>query len=1082
MFEGLLLALAFFCLVCNKNGLRVDDADGGYIDLLVSIHPETRPNEVIVDNLKDLLQSSSEFLHEATGGRVFLKQVVFQFPETWPERSTARSVPKFSFSTSDVRVEAFKSVRKEHYFSTELRGRCGKRGDFIRVSPHVLAELNATKKALSDATYAFVNEWARYRYGVFYEYGRLGHKTYPMSYCPCCNKEVVRWNSCSDRIQHRIINEDMCTFHDHCYATENCVVVATQPEHDPVKSSIMYLPRLENIKDFCNSEDKSHRHNKFAPNMHNKICNGKSTWDVIKQNEDFMGLPPPNMSKAVLVEFDEIQQKPGTSLRAVLVLDLSTSMKLAIVTFSTAAKVLHPMMAVNHQTVEGFRDAVKNMSAVARTCIGCGLQRSLEVLNTSSESPEGAVIVLFTDGMENEYPSIEDVWPQLLASKVKVVTMAMGDNAEDRLEKLAAETKGQSYFFTDPLGNAVRTDVEGANSHAHERTYHQSVLITPNETAKCNTSESMVDGEGTTAPSHHEFTPQIAAVKAGAEIFQSANDECFPSEGYNPVVDLKTALVDSIDRETKPSHKPMVVMYETRGFIGTIQVTFLLDDALGNNTVVTISSQSTGSHSLTAWLLDPTGKKCENCREVESGRVKSLTIPSPATPGTWTLQVESSSKGRVVVNIHVVSQIKDLNNKPVVALCQMSETVFSQPEDAVILVDVRKGINVVLAANVTAVVRNTQGLSCPVRLYDDGEDPDVMAQDGTYSGYFTQFTGGGRYPVNAYIYGDNKTRHAYRTPGFPPDAIAWPTEDNQVPQNETWETEIIQAPDSYTFEDTLLGEQKPTAPFQRVTVGTHFQLTSNLQQKDVPPGTIWDFRAVSGYVEIDRTPIVCLTWTWPGAHMTHGKAAGVEIRGGTDEDYLQSHFDSHEVMSDVRKGNLQALPPGSHHEVTIALPRNWVTSAQGVDYKLEAYLAARVINAEGLKSKLSSTALVPFEISNFTAFLIKGGPGTTTRTSQHHTNPVPARTAAETPYEDKDAATTTTPAKVEPGVDPATTTTAGVGHPSENDKPSVITWILLALVAGFVVFIAVILLYRTRASTTTENQGLSTNTQTATTM
>ncbi|XP_065295250.2 calcium-activated chloride channel regulator 1-like [Dermacentor albipictus] len=951
-----------------------------------------------------------------------------------------------------------------------------------------------------------------------------------MSYCPCCNREVVRWNSCSDRIQHQILNEDMCAFHDHCYATEDCIVVATQPEDDPVKSSIMYLPRLENIKEFCNSEDKSHRHNKFAPNMHNKICNGKPTWDVIKQNEDFMGLPPPNMSKPVLVEFDEIQQKPRTSLRAVLVLDLSKSMKanrrletlkdvldgflpsllddlvqLAIVTFSTVAKVLHPMMAVNHQTVQGFRDAVKNMSAVARTCIGCGLQRALEVLNTSSETPEGAIIVLLTDGMENEHPSIDDVWPQLLASKVQVVTMAMGDTAEERLEKLAAETKGQSYFIPDYFGNTLRTYIEGANSQEHKGTYRRSVLITPNQTAKCNTREST----HTTGTYHREFTSQIAAAKARAEIFQSAYDECFQSVGYNPELDLKTIFVDTFDRHTKPSHEPLRVMYETKGFTGTIQETFLLDDALGNNTIVTISRQSTGSYSLTAWLVDPTGKRCQNCQEVESGRDKSLTIPSPATvsehalelvscvtkqgniisesqvakPGTWTLQVESSSNGRVTVNMHVVSQIKDLNNKPIVVLCRMSETVFSQPEDAVILVDVRKGNHVVLQANVTAVVRNAQGLSCPVRLHDDGEDPDILADDGTYSGYFTQFTGRGRYSVNAHIYGDNKTRHAYRRRGFPPSAILLSPEEARVARNQTRPSVVLRAPDNYTFVDTLLGEQKPTAPFQRVTVGIYFKLNSNLQQKDVPPGTIWDFRAVRGYVEIDRTPIVFLTWTWPGAHMTHGKAAGVEIRGGTDEDYLESHFDSHEVMSNVVKGNLQALPPGSQHEVTIALPRNWVTSAEGVDYKLEAYLAARVINAEGLKSKLSSTTTVRFQISNFTAFLIKGGPRTTTRTSLQHTNPVPARTATETPYEDKDAATTATPAKVEPGVDPATTTTAGVGHPSENDKPSVITWILLALVAGFVVvFIAVMLLYRARASTTTQIEGPCTNTQAATTM
>ncbi|KAH7973766.1 hypothetical protein HPB49_005009 [Dermacentor silvarum] len=125
----------------------------------------------------------------------------------------------------------------------------------------------------------------------------------------------------------------------------------------------------------------------------------------------------------------------------------------------------------------------------------------------------------------------------------------------------------------------------------------------------------------------------------------------------------------------------------------------------------------------------------------------------------------------------VMSQIKDLKNEPILALCQMSETELSKPRDAVINVHVSKGVNVVLDASVTAVVRNTAGLSCPVRLYDDGygtlipnfADPDLMAQDGMYSGYFTQFTGRGRYSVVTYVYGDEKTTLAYREPGFPPD-------------------------------------------------------------------------------------------------------------------------------------------------------------------------------------------------------------------------------------------------------------------------------------------------------------------------
>ncbi|XP_070397209.1 calcium-activated chloride channel regulator 1-like isoform X4 [Dermacentor albipictus] len=1024
MFERLLLALASFCLLGNGNGLEIDDADGGYINLLVSIHQDTLPNEVVVDNLKALLQSSSELLHEATGGRVFIKQVVMEFPKTWPQRTTARSSPKWLFSKSDVRVEALESGHKDDSFSTKLRRRCGQRGDFIRVPPRVLSELNTTKEALKDATYAFVNEWAYFRYGVFYEYGRLGHKKYPLSYCPCCNKKEVRWNSCSDRIHHTVLNPNICKYHEGCYATEECVVAITQPEQDPVESSIMFLPRLDNVKNFCNSEQESHRHNNLAPNMHNEICNGESTWDVIRRNKDLMSLPPPNMSKPIVVQFDEIQQKPGTSLRAVLVLDVSGSMKahrrletlkealdgfllrllddfvqLAIVAFGTTAKVQHRMMTVNHQTLKGFREAVKKLSPDGKTCIGCGLQRALEVLNTSRESPEGAIIVLLTDGVENEQPYIDDVWPQLLALKVEVVAMAMGDKAEQKLENLAAQTKGQSYFFPDHLQKLPRIYIEASNP-VHEFTYHR------------------------------------------------------------------------------------LIMYKTKRFTGTVRETFILDEALGNNTIVSIIRESAGSYSLMAWLVDPLGKRCHNCEEVESDGEKSLTIPSPAMPGTWTLQVECSMKDQVFITMMVKSQIRDLKNKPIVVLAGVWNDKVIKPEDAKIFVDLAKGGHVVLDADVTAVVRNTQGISCPARLRDDGKDPDIMPNDGSYSGYFTQFTGRGRYAVRAYVYGNNKTTHAYRTPGFPPNIIAW-DEVGSLPTEEP-DKEVIEDSGNYTFEDTLLGERKPTQPFQRVAGGTYFQVTNDLRQADVPPGIMKDLKAVDGDIEIDRTPVVRLTWTWPGAHMTHGKAAEVEIRGSINEENLKRDFDSQERLSTVVKGNLDPLPGGSKHDVTIALPREWEMTRPGDrDYKLEAYLAARVINADGLKGELSRSITLLFTIPNFTAEYLTTGASIPTQ-AVPKTKPGPARTTTTLakPYTKTAKATTSTPPpKAEPVRNTAATATPEVDHARKNDHSSVIIWILLALVAGVVMTaITTILLLRATLNPIAEDQGLTTTTATLTTM
>jgi hypothetical protein len=38
----------------------------------------------------------------------------------------------------------------------------------------------------------------------------------------------------------------------------------------------------------------------------------------------------------------------------------------------------------------------------------------------------GGVIVLVTDGLENEYPFIRDVTPELIDAKIQVVSIAFG--------------------------------------------------------------------------------------------------------------------------------------------------------------------------------------------------------------------------------------------------------------------------------------------------------------------------------------------------------------------------------------------------------------------------------------------------------------------------------------------------------------------------------------------------------------------------------------------------------------------------------------------------------------------------------
>ncbi|KAH7974728.1 hypothetical protein HPB49_018831 [Dermacentor silvarum] len=186
--------------------------------------------------------------------------------------------------------------------------------------------------------------------------------------------------------------------------------------------------------------------------------------------------------------------------------------------------------------------------------------------------------------------------------------------------------------------------------------------------------------------------------------------------------------------------------------------------------------------------------------------------------------------------------------------------------------------------------------------------------------------------------------------------------------------------------------------------------------------------------------------------------AAVEIRGGTNDSNLISDFESHEVMRNVVKGNLDPLPAGAKHDVTIAIPRYWATTDDGdSDFKLKAYLAARVINAEGIKSDLSGTVSAEFNLLDSTAKSDTTTPAPTTAPSPG-AKPEPGRNAP-------------TAATAEPGSEPAAEDTREGDDPSKTGEQSLVMWTLLALAAVLVIMTIIIcLLMRMKPKSTAEDE------------
>ncbi|XP_077557684.1 calcium-activated chloride channel regulator 3A-1-like [Haemaphysalis longicornis] len=1035
----LVFASSLLCFLSAASSAEIDRTDGGYKDIHVSINKDIPYEESIIENIKALFRSSSQFLHQATNGRVYFKEVSIELPHTWPKRASAEELSESIYQKSDVRIEMPVKGHGDKPF-TSNPNRCGHPGHFIQLTPGFLAQTqNATARSTVPPAYVFVHEWAHFRYGVFDEYGSVGDKEYPITYC---HNSKVLINACSERLQFHAEAPDggPCTIDGNCGLTEEaCVITIAKPEGAPVDSSIMFMPYLANLSKFCDNNDTLRLHNEFAPSKQNALCNQRSTWEVISGNDDFKALPTPDMSKRIHVKFQEKQKKNDLGPRTVLVLDVSERMgannrlklmkvavtryvtdiqddsqRLAIVTFSNDAKVLQPLMAVNVSTRQEFLRKVATIHTESSTCIGCGLERALELLNTTTEKPEGAMIILVTDGTENRHPNISTLKLKVKESKVTVNTFALGVSADERLEDLAMATNGRAY-------------------------------------------------------SSGGLTGDIA-------------------------LELDNAFASSTSTQLDDEQQPVTLEQVIETFRNKLERKFLIDGGVGNGTVVIIDTIKSRPLNFTkAWLVDPSGKACQECKQRSDKFGTVISIPSPAKVGTWTLHFETGSPDEITVTI----QVKSRGDEPIRVFCKVGKMKVNEPAQATVLARVAKGKQVVLNAVVQAVVTVSTAYGkthkSAFQLHDNGGgEPDTQADDGWYTGYFTEFVGKGRYSVSAYVSSQDGTRLADSLEG----SGSFSSRRNLTvvfdPQHTGFDTAHPIGDFIYVDEDdpdlnkTRVVEE---VNITRISEGGSFNLLVNISEEDLPPAKIRNLRAFGLQPgSSDKTHLVKLTWTWPGAHLTSGKASGVTIRASQDSKSLISSFDSQtEITNDsVVDGNLEPLPSGAKHAVTVALPATFRTLRSDGKYDWKAYIAVRVTNSYGKSSNISNvvdasytppgvttvesvttkTAATKTTKGSATSKTKTAAPTTTKRSATSKTKTAaPAKTKGSATSKTKTAAPATTK-----GSATSKTTADKEDEESSNGGSSVWPWIGIVIGAAVVVAIIVVAL-RNRNKTDILDEG-----------
>ncbi|XP_062834125.1 calcium-activated chloride channel regulator 3A-1 isoform X2 [Anolis carolinensis] len=399
-------------LLLDVKGSLVKLHNGGYEDVVIGIHPKIAENAKIINSIKDMLKEASSYLFLASQQRFYFRTVKIVIPLTWASKPEYKRSSRESYVNADIIVaEPFVKYGDEPY--TSQYGGCGKKGRYIHFTSNFLIN-DSLVNIYGSRGRILVHEWAHLRWGVFEEYSYDA----PF-YSSGINKIEATRCSASINGQYRFATTGgrtrRCRIERHTELYEpGCLFIPYKKQTS--LASIMFMQSLSSVSQFC---DKSN-HNFMAPNMQNKMCSYKSTWEVISGSADFassrpLGAPPP----------DPIIHLMKTRERIVcLVLDASAQMG--------------------------------------------------KVFSQKLTSTEGCEIVLLTNG---EGSDLSPCLSKIQSQEIIIHTIAFGSKASNELEKLADMTGGKTFYATDSLDSNGLIDAFGGISSGSGDASQQSIQL-----------------------------------------------------------------------------------------------------------------------------------------------------------------------------------------------------------------------------------------------------------------------------------------------------------------------------------------------------------------------------------------------------------------------------------------------------------------------------------------------------------------------------------------------------------------------------------------------------------------------------
>lgn len=663
--------------------------NNGYEDVIIAINPKIPENKKLIENIKKMVTDASTYMLQATENRVYIRSAKILIPNTWPSNSTYSRPKTESYDKADVIItDPFLSG--DHPYTLQYGG-CGERGKYIHLTPNFILN-DKLLRIYGPRGRVLVHEWAHLRWGVFDEY----NDDVPFYFTKQGNVEATRCPLTLGGV-NKVLDERGkfldCEIDEQTGLYEEDCVFMPAVDRD-VHESVMYGQALEPVHAFCTQQS----HNKEAPNRQNRLCNQRSTWEIIMDSPDMKTTAPLADTNIAQPTFSMLQYKDRV---VTLVLDVSGSMSgydriarlyqasevyimqivesgsyVGIVIFSSDATVKSELVKI----VDTFqREQLKQFlpkAATGGTNICAGVRKGFEVNRKLDGSTYGTEIVLLTDG---EDPGISSCTEEVRNSGAIIHTIALGKSADPGLEGLADITGGLKLYASDDVNaNGLIDSFSGIKSSSGDVT-QQSIQI-----------------ESTTS--------------------QIRPNKCLSGK-------------------------------------------VTIDITVGNDTFFLVTWISVIPN---IELKDPKGKLYSNAQFVSDVISKSarLTLPGTAEIGDWEYSLCNTQSADQVLGLTVNSRAANPNEAPIIAETYMNADAGSFPAPMIVYATVTKGLAPVLGAKVTAYIEPQNGKVVTLPLLDNGAGADIIKDDGIYSRFFTDFSGNGRYNLKVRVDSQEKDSKA----------------------------------------------------------------------------------------------------------------------------------------------------------------------------------------------------------------------------------------------------------------------------------------------------------------------------------